>query len=166
LILDFNKNYRNKSAAHEILEARSENISQEVIKEISLSPSIGLMMDESTDFSSIQYLAINIKYIVDAKVKEKFCGVFELRKANAENIFSTLIIFLINIVCYTKFSLSALMVPLLLWRKKRMSPNILIYLREREAKLPNYIIFLKNSSCPFILESSLFIKIYNYKFSS
>jgi len=89
--VEFNENYRNHVSAREMLDSISDSIFRNIINEIALSPTIGLMIDESTDISSNQQLAIHIKYISESKSKEKCLGVFELKGCKAEDISSILI---------------------------------------------------------------------------
>ena len=69
-------------------------VSDDLMKEISLSPFIGLILDESTEIKSTQYLTVNIKYSAKGKVKEKFCALLELKYLHADGIFSVLLDFL------------------------------------------------------------------------
>jgi len=89
-----NPNYLNHKAAREILTSISAKIRQDLLKEISLSPYVGIMLDESTDVSSIQYLVINIRYLHNNEIKDNFCSLQEVKKTDAITIFVALLDFL------------------------------------------------------------------------
>jgi len=65
----------------------SSRILYELMADISTSPYIGLMIDESTDVNMKKYLTINIKYLHNYSVKEAFCGLLPLESADANSIF-------------------------------------------------------------------------------
>ena len=92
--LDFNMSYQNDKAAREILTCLSTKIKSDLMKEVCMSLYIGIMLDESTDVSSTQYLVVNIRYLFKNEVKEKFCALLELNKADADGILSVLLGFL------------------------------------------------------------------------
>jgi len=88
--VSMNKNYDNNKSAAEMLFYISEKIQEEVMQEIDTSPAIGLMIDESGDNDLNNYLTINIRYLYNNEIKERFCGLLELPSADSCTIFNVL----------------------------------------------------------------------------
>ena len=100
--VDINNNYKNNKMATEFLTCIATKLREDVMMEINSSPYIGLMIDESLDVGMIEHLVVNIRYIHENKVKERFCALIQLHSLDAKSIFDSLNSFLLKYKLHNK----------------------------------------------------------------
>jgi len=83
--------YLNRAMCKELLEAISEVVEDQLIDELSKSPTFGVAIDESTDVSSEKKLMVYISYLKNFEVHVKYLTLVKLPHSTAECNFDTLL---------------------------------------------------------------------------
>ncbi|CAG8762574.1 19788_t:CDS:2, partial [Gigaspora margarita] len=82
--------YANYSLAHQILEAISKSISNNLWDELKASSAIGIIIDESTDIATESHIIIYVKYCLNRIVKIRYLQLLKLENGNAETIYNAI----------------------------------------------------------------------------
>ncbi|CAG8823135.1 14999_t:CDS:1, partial [Gigaspora rosea] len=82
--------YANYSSAHQILEAISKSISNNLWDELKASSAIGIIIDESTDIATESHIIIYVKYCLNGIVKIRYLQLLKLENGNAETIYNAI----------------------------------------------------------------------------
>ena len=98
------KHYRNRPILKEMLLSIANDIRMKLLRELDHVNAVGLQIDESTDTSLTKILSINIKYIHEGEVKNRFLCVKEVEKGDAQTIYDTLTQTLLAMGIFSKIS--------------------------------------------------------------
>jgi hypothetical protein len=75
-----NQTYRSKTIQNEIIEICGELITENLVKEIKKAKYFSVLADEATDSSSVEQLAIVLRFVDDTlKIREEFLGFVSCR---------------------------------------------------------------------------------------
>ena len=89
-----NASYRSEQVISEFLFSLSDTIRQEVMSKMRNSPTISLMIDESTDVSVLKQLVVYGRSVVDGKLECHFLGMRDLPDGRASTIEKSVLDFL------------------------------------------------------------------------
>ena len=68
-------------------------VEESLLKRLHNAPFISIMADECTDVTTIKELTICCHWVESCVPEENFIEILPLKKANAENIYSTLVVY-------------------------------------------------------------------------
>ena len=89
-----NASYRSEQVVSEFLFCLSESIKEEVLLKMKNSPTISLMIDESTDVAVLKLLVMYGRCIVDGKMECHFLNLKDLSDGRAPTIENSVLVFL------------------------------------------------------------------------
>ena len=81
----YNPNYRNHIAAREIMNAISDEIREKIIEKINECNYIGICLDDTTDRTASQFMAISIIYSKKGIIEQKFLKLIEIHRLDENN---------------------------------------------------------------------------------
>jgi len=83
--------YNNEKSGKELLEAISKTIEYDIWEEISKSPCISVIIDESNDISTTKNLIVYVSYIYQGITKTRFLKICSLLNGDATSITNILV---------------------------------------------------------------------------
>ena len=86
--------YQDSTACEEFMSLISRHLDDSLIEKIRQSPTLGIMIDESTDLSMEKHLIVYINYLDKAIAYTKFLTILKLSSAGASVVYNSLVSYL------------------------------------------------------------------------
>ena len=86
--------YQDSNACEEFISLISRNLDDSLIEKIRQSPTLGIMIDESTDLGMEKHLIVYINYLDKAIAYTKFLTILKLSSADASVVYNSLVSYL------------------------------------------------------------------------
>lgn len=86
-----NAKYMSERTTYEIIEVLSATVEEEILQEISASPLISILCDESTDIAILKELVVYVRYIKNGDIVTRFLKIQDLLDGRAITIEAALI---------------------------------------------------------------------------
>ena len=86
--------YQDSNACEEFISLISRHLDDSLIEKIRQSPTLGIMIDESTDLGMEKHLIVYINYLDKAIAYTKFLTILKLSSADASVVYNSLVSYL------------------------------------------------------------------------
>ena len=85
--LDAHRQWTSDAIQNEILEIISDAVIKRIISDVRTSEYFGIIMDETSDVSKKEQVAICMSYVIDGIMKEAFVGFFDTKSTDGETLY-------------------------------------------------------------------------------